>query len=108
MGFLLGLDILRRHQVVIDLQKSVLRIGTEEVPFLAEKDIPHLKEEQMRVQSQLPMEEDEALQNALMQSAAEQKGNDDAVDQNMNSNNNSNSNNNANDLMSNILGALNG
>ena len=62
------------------------------------------------------MEEDEALQNALMQSAAEQKGNDEAP-QNMHSDSNTNSSGNGNvnqsgngnsDLMSSILGALSG
>ncbi|KAK9152340.1 hypothetical protein Syun_010649 [Stephania yunnanensis] len=42
MEFLFGLDMLRKHQCVIDLQENVLRVGGGEdtVPFLQEKDIP--------------------------------------------------------------------
>jgi DNA damage-inducible protein 1 len=44
--FLLGLDMLKRHQACIDLAKNVLRISTEEVAFLPEHEIPgHLKED---------------------------------------------------------------
>ncbi|KAG8365184.1 hypothetical protein BUALT_Bualt18G0078000 [Buddleja alternifolia] len=42
MEFLFGLDMLRKHQCMIDLKENVLRVGGGEiaVPFLAEKDIP--------------------------------------------------------------------
>jgi len=39
--FLLGLDQLKNHQACIDLQKGVLRIAGEELPFLSEKDLTH-------------------------------------------------------------------
>lgn len=42
MDFLFGLDMLRKHQCMIDLKDNVLRVGGGEVsvPFLHEKDIP--------------------------------------------------------------------
>jgi len=42
MDFLFGLDMLRKHQCIIDLNENVLRLGGGEVsvPFLQEKDIP--------------------------------------------------------------------
>ncbi|KAL2473143.1 ubiquitin family protein [Forsythia ovata] len=42
MEFLFGLDMLRKHQCIIDLKENVLRVGGGEVsvPFLAEKDLP--------------------------------------------------------------------
>ncbi|KAK8626338.1 hypothetical protein V6N13_133989 [Hibiscus sabdariffa] len=42
MEFLFGLDMLRKHQCIIDLKENVLRVGGGEVsvPFLPEKDIP--------------------------------------------------------------------
>ncbi|KAH9652529.1 protein DNA-DAMAGE INDUCIBLE 1 [Citrus sinensis] len=42
MEFLFGLDMLRKHQCIIDLKENVLRVGGGEVsvPFLQEKDIP--------------------------------------------------------------------
>ena len=43
MEFIFGLDMLKRHQCVIDLKKNVLKIGTtgDEIPFLGEGDIPN-------------------------------------------------------------------
>lgn len=39
MEFLLGLDMLKKFQAVIDLKDNVLRLGSVVVPFLAEKDL---------------------------------------------------------------------
>jgi len=38
---LLGLDMLRKHKAVIDLEQNKLRIGSSSVEFLHEKDIPN-------------------------------------------------------------------
>ncbi|XP_021740791.1 DNA damage-inducible protein 1-like [Chenopodium quinoa] len=42
MEFLFGLDMLRKHQCIIDLKENALKVGGGEVsvPFLPEKDIP--------------------------------------------------------------------
>lgn len=62
MEFLLGLDMLRRHQCSIDLSENALKIGHERVPFLGEGDLPmHLRDinnaqpgDEMRVSGELP------------------------------------------------------
>ncbi|CAK9148902.1 unnamed protein product [Ilex paraguariensis] len=49
MEFLFGLDMLRKHQCIIDLKENVLRVAGGEVsaPFLPEKDIPsHFMDEE--------------------------------------------------------------
>eukprot|EP00262_Sarcandra_glabra_P007414 TRINITY_DN20214_c0_g1_i1.p1 TRINITY_DN20214_c0_g1~~TRINITY_DN20214_c0_g1_i1.p1 ORF type:complete len:411 (-),score=94.29 TRINITY_DN20214_c0_g1_i1:201-1433(-) len=57
MEFLFGLDMLRKHQCIIDLKENVLRVGGGEVsvPFLPEKDIPShfLDEERYSKQASL-------------------------------------------------------
>ncbi|GFS45194.1 ubiquitin family protein [Actinidia rufa] len=52
MDFLFGLDMLRKHQCMIDLKENVLRVGGGEVsvPFLPEKDIPsHYLDEERKL-----------------------------------------------------------
>lgn len=56
MEFLFGLDMLRKHQCIIDLKNNVLRVGGGEVsvPFLHEKDIPsHILDEERLNQASL-------------------------------------------------------
>lgn len=70
MEFLLGLDMLRRHQGIIDLNKNVLRIGNEEVEFLGEKDI-HLARNEETVEEKVQerkINDEQMMQSAILES----------------------------------------
>jgi DNA damage-inducible protein 1 len=47
VDLLLGLDMLKRHQMCIDLRENVLRVQDEKIPFLPENEIPKEHEEHM-------------------------------------------------------------
>ncbi|XP_011213863.2 protein DDI1 homolog 2 [Bactrocera dorsalis] len=77
MDMLLGLDMLKRHQCNIDLQRNVLRIGTTgtETPFLPENELPDCarltgnSEDELKLLEQSASEaESRAIQQAIEQS----------------------------------------
>merc|ERR1719259_866349 len=84
MEMLLGLDMLRRHQMIIDLHACVLKIGTSgnQTPFLQDADLPeHIKltnasaESALREsEAQASREEERLLADTLAASARAQGG----------------------------------
>lgn len=75
MDMLLGLDMLKRHQCTIDLQRNVLRIGTTgtETKFLPENELPtHSRLTMSDAESEkITAEEMKALEAAEIQKAIE-------------------------------------
>ena len=45
VDLLLGLDMLKRHQMCIDLRESCLRVQNDKIPFLPENEIPKVFDE---------------------------------------------------------------
>ena len=45
VDLLLGLDMLKRHQMCIDLKKNCLRIENDEIQFLPENELPKMMDE---------------------------------------------------------------
>lgn len=79
MDMLLGLDMLKRHQMNIDLQRNVLRIGTTgtETPFLPENELPDCArlsggpDEMNVVEESKRSAEDDAIRKAIEASKME-------------------------------------
>ncbi|CAF1271473.1 unnamed protein product, partial [Didymodactylos carnosus] len=72
MDMLLGLDVLKRHQCVIDLQKNILRIGSAniETRFLSENELPdHAKLSGPISMDEMTEHENRDLAQALARSA---------------------------------------
>lgn len=75
MDMLLGLDMLKRHQCLIDLKRNVLVIGTTgtETPFLSENELPdcaRLSGPKSQDDPSAMEMEDQELAKALQESAA--------------------------------------
>jgi len=64
IDLILGLDMLKRHQVIIDLGEGALKIGSESVPFLAEHEIPKKTTDKEELKNQLKGKSAEATKPA--------------------------------------------
>lgn len=74
--FLFGLDMLKRHQCVIDLKESCLRIGTGNVtvPFLSESELPESAREALMKPNDLDETKAIAAQNKREREEQQQAG----------------------------------
>ena len=54
VDLLLGLDMLKKHQMCIDLSRNVLRVQDDEIQFLPEHEIPKYMEEAMNDEPKVP------------------------------------------------------
>nr|KAG5700212.1 hypothetical protein BaRGS_011055 [Batillaria attramentaria] len=73
MDMLLGLDMLKRHQCILDLQRNVLIFGTTgtETPFLNESDLPEHARLNSNHNNENITDEDRQLAEALTRSQQE-------------------------------------
>jgi len=69
MDMLLGLDMLKRHQSIIDLESNDLVIGAATTPFLSESELPEYARLNVESLGAVAMDEDQQLAEALAQSA---------------------------------------
>jgi len=60
VDLLLGLDMLKSHRACVDLDKNCLRIGGQEIPFLAEHELPEKAKQHIRI----TVEEDDAAESS--------------------------------------------
>ncbi|KAN0039265.1 hypothetical protein ACTA71_001459 [Dictyostelium dimigraforme] len=104
VDFILGLDMLKRHQVILDLNRGILQIANEKIEFLHEKD---LKEILNKEQNDLEEDTKKATANSLSPSTnsttttttttASPQTPTTITTSPVNNNNNNNENNNNND-----------
>jgi DNA damage-inducible protein 1 len=71
MDMLLGLDMLKRHQCMIDLKSNMLVIGSTQTPFLSESELPEHARLNRAHSEETLLDEDRQLAEALTRSAAD-------------------------------------
>ncbi|KAJ2450516.1 DNA damage-inducible protein 1 [Coemansia sp. RSA 2336] len=66
IGLLFGLDMLKRHQMCIDLKRNVLAVGTEDIEFLPEHQIPKAEVAEVESPATTSSRHSEAAVKAVM------------------------------------------